>query len=136
MKYALVNGQRQEAQPNLSGECPSCASPMVEKCGEIRTKHWAHLGKRVCDTWWENETGWHRAWKGRFRTDWQEVIHSTENGEKHIADVKIDQGWVLEFQHSHLDPEERRARDAFYYWWAGLESNQRPRDYESPALTV
>ena len=39
---------------------------------------------------------------------------SIENGEKHIADVKTDQGWVLEFQHSHLDPDERRARDAFY----------------------
>src|SRR5262245_43483312 len=23
----------------------------------------------------------------------------------------------------------------FLQWWAGLESNQRPRDYESPALT-
>ena len=23
-----------------------------------------------------------------------------------------------------------------FYWWARLDSNQRPRDYESPALTV
>jgi hypothetical protein len=25
-----------------------------------------------------------------------------------------DQGWVLEFQHSPIKPEERRSRDAFY----------------------
>ena len=28
--------------------------------------------------------------------------------------MKTDQGWVLEFQHSYLKPEERRARDTFY----------------------
>lgn len=114
MKYALANGQRQEALPNLSGECPSCARPMVAKCGEVRIWHWAHLGKRICDTWWENETEWHRAWKGQFPADWQEIVHPADNGEKHIADVKTDQGWVIEFQHSYLDPQERRARDAFY----------------------
>jgi hypothetical protein len=42
------------------------------------------------------------------------VIQFAENGEKHIADVKTENGWVLEFQHSYLNPEERRARNAFY----------------------
>jgi competence protein CoiA len=28
--------------------------------------------------------------------------------------VKTENGWVLEFQHSYLKPEERRARNAFY----------------------
>jgi hypothetical protein len=28
--------------------------------------------------------------------------------------VKTDRGWVIEFQHSYLKPEERRSRDAFY----------------------
>ena len=35
-------------------------------------------------------------------------------GEKHIADVKTERGDVLEFQHSPLDPQERRAREEFY----------------------
>lgn len=114
MKYALVNDQRLEAQPSLSGKCPSCDAPMVAKCGEIKVWHWAHLGKLMCDPWWENETEWHRAWKGQFPVEWQEAVHRAENGEKHIADVKTDQGWAIEFQHSHLKPEERRSRDAFY----------------------
>ena len=31
-----------------------------------------------------------------------------------MADVKTDRGWVIEFQHSHIKPEERSSRDAFY----------------------
>ena len=67
-----------------------------------------------CDQWWENETDWHRSWKGNFPVDWQEVIHFDGSGEKHIADVKTQTGWVLEFQHSYLNPEERRSRNAYY----------------------
>lgn len=114
MKFALVNGVRQEALPNLSATCPACARPMVAKCGEIKVWHWAHRGTRVCDPWWENESEWHRAWKSEFPTDWQEVVLKTESGEKHIADVKTEYGWVVEFQHSYLKPEERRSRNAFY----------------------
>ena len=49
-----------------------------------------------------------------FPVDWQEVIHFDGSGEKHIADVKTQTGYVLEFQHSYLDPEERRSRNVFY----------------------
>jgi competence protein CoiA len=113
MKYALANGQRQEAWPGLSGQCPVCGRLMVAKCGAIKIWHWAHIGRLVCDAWWE-ETEWHRAWKNKFPDDWQEFIHHAPSGEKHIADVRTDQGCVIEFQHSHLHPGERQARDAFY----------------------
>ena len=114
MKFSLVNGQHQEAQPNLSGMCPACGHPMVAKCGEVKIWHWAHKRRRPCDPWWENETEWHRAWKEQFPVHWQEVVHEAKNGEKHIADVKTDHGWVIEFQHSYIKPEERRSRDTFY----------------------
>jgi competence protein CoiA len=87
---------------------------MIAKCGEVRVWHWAHRTKQVCDSWWENEGEWHRAWKGHFPESWQEIVHPAENGMRHIADVKTEQGWVIEFQHSHIKPEERRSRDAFY----------------------
>lgn len=114
MKFALVNGQRQEPQPNLSGECPGCGSPMVARCGDVRVWHWAHRGRRHCDSWWENETQWHRDWKGQFPADCQEIVHHAEDGERHIADVKTDADWVIEFQHSYIKPEERRSREGFY----------------------
>ena len=114
MKFALTEGQRCEAQPKLSGECPGCGAPMVAKCGEVRIRHWAHKGQRVCDRWWENETEWHRGWKDQFPADWQEVVHRAPDGERHIADVKTPNGWVLEFQHSKIQPDERRSREEFY----------------------
>lgn len=131
MKFSLVNGQRQEAQPNLCGKCPACDQAMVAKCGEVKIWHWAHKGRRGCDLWWENETEWHRTWKGHFPESWQEVVHRADTGEKHIADVKTDQGWVIEFQHSYLKPEERRSRDAFYpkLVWV-VNGARRKRDSE------
>lgn len=113
-KFAIVDGERREAQPGLTAKCPICESPVVAKCGKIRVWHWAHRGKLICDPWWENKTEWHRAWQGLFPIDWQEVPHQAENGDKHFADVKTDQGWVLEFQHSNISPEERQSRNAFY----------------------
>src|SRR5215469_8979083 len=114
MKFACVNGQRQEAQPNLLGKCPACGQPMVARCGEARVWHWAHKGHRDCDPWWENETEWHRAWKDQFPADWQEIVHNAEDDERHIADVKTQNGWVIEFQQSRISPDERRSREAFY----------------------
>jgi hypothetical protein len=85
----------------------------------------------LCDRWWEPETEWHRAWKNRFPINWQEVVHHGETGEKHISDVKTDRGWVIEFQHSYLNPEERRSRDTFYpkLIWL-VDGTRRKRDAE------
>ncbi len=129
MKYALVEGERQEAQPGRSGQCLCCKRPVVAKCGAVRIWHWAHRGRLECDHWWEIETEWHRAWKGHFPKEWQEVVHYAENGEKHIADVKIDQGYVIEFQHSHINAEERQAREGFYkkMVWV-VDGTRRSRD--------
>lgn len=114
MKFALVNGDKAEATKGAKGLCRHCGSELIAKCGEVKVHHWAHKGNRNCDPWWENETDWHRSWKGNFPIEWQEVIHFDNSGEKHIADVKTQTGCVLEFQHSYLNPEERRSRNAFY----------------------
>lgn len=129
MKYSLVNGQRSEAQPGLTGECPVCGRPTIAKCGKVKIWHWSHKGKVICDPWWENETEWHRAWKNGFPKDWQEIIHQDKNGEKHIADVKTTQDWVIEFQHSYLNPEERKSRNKFYgkIVWV-VDGTRRKRD--------
>ena len=114
MKFATVNAERVEAAKGARGVCPSCESEVIAKCGTTRINHWAHKGERDCDSWWENETEWHRQWKGLFPNSWQEVVQSAASGEKHRADVKTENGWVLEFQHSYLIPEERESRNTFY----------------------
>lgn len=114
MKFALIDGDRREPQPGLSGQCPGCHAPVIARCGEIKVWHWAHKGKKPCDPWWESETEWHRSWKGLFPVEWQEVPLRAESGELHIADVRTPTGLVLEFQHSAIKPDERRSRESFY----------------------
>lgn len=114
MRFALVNNVRGEASPGLLGCCPGCTQPMIAKCGTQKVWHWAHHGKRNCDSWWEPETPWHRSWKDEFPSGWQEVIRRDEAGEKHIADVSTEHGLVIEFQHSHLPTKEMASREAFH----------------------
>jgi competence protein CoiA len=129
MKFALVNSERREAQPNLIGLCIGCSSPMVARCGAVRIKHWSHKRRTRCDSWWERETEWHRSWKNQFPDDWQEIVHHADDGEKHIADIKTPEGWVIEFQHSHIQPQERRSREDFYkrLVWV-VDGNRRIND--------
>lgn len=114
MKFSLVNGQRQEAQPKLTGICPACGAFMTARCGRVRVHHWAHKNQGRCDPWWETESEWHRGWKNQFPAEWQEFIQRGDTGEKHIADVKTKDGWVIEFQHSVIDFSERISRERFY----------------------
>lgn len=131
MRFALVNNERVEAEPKLKGQCPGCLQPVIAKCGTKRIKHWAHRTEVTCDRWWEPETEWHRAWKDSFPRECQEVIqHDSQSGEKHIADVRTNHGLVIEFQHSHLDPQERAARERFYrnMVWV-VDGTRLKRDY-------
>lgn len=114
MKLAMVNGERREAEKGLVGICIGCEQPMIPKCGKKNIKHWAHKSKCECDRWWENETPWHRNWKNHFPKEWQEIRHQDERGTFHIADVKTDQGIIVELQNSVISKEERDSRNEFY----------------------
>lgn len=115
MKFALISQQRVEAQPKLRAMCPACGSEVIAKCGQHIVWHWAHASRSHCDQWWESETDWHREWKNRFPTEWQEVpTVDAQSGELHIADVKTAANLVIEFQRSTIHPDEVRARENFY----------------------
>ena len=129
MKYAFVDGQRQEARRVRSGVCPACDGAMVPRCGRSGYTI-GHTAREVCATTGGSpETEWHRCWKNRFPLGWQEIVHPAENGDNHIADVTTDQGWVLEFQHSPIRPDERESREAFYknLVWI-VDATRRKRD--------
>jgi len=131
MNYALVSDQRVEALPGGRGICPFCKGEVIAKCGTHRVSHWAHRRIQDCDSWAGNETDWHRAWKNKFPAECQEIIqHDGQSGERHIADVRTPYGLVIEFQHSHLDPLERAARERFYgnMVWV-VDGTRLQRDY-------
>jgi hypothetical protein len=115
MKFALVNGNKTLATKGAKGLCPICKEEVNAYCGEINVHHWRHKKDSECDHWWEPETVWHRSWKDKFPEAWQEVsLQNKKTGEIHRADVRTEEGWVIEFQYSFLNPEKRRARNAFY----------------------
>ncbi|MBN8609165.1 MAG: hypothetical protein J0L92_01170 [Deltaproteobacteria bacterium] len=110
MRLAVQLGSRVEATPGGRAACPGCAEPVVAKCGELVTWHWAHAsGRTDCDPWWEPETPWHREWKSHAPLERQEVVRGS-----HRADVVLPDGYVIELQHSPISPEEIREREAFY----------------------
>lgn len=115
MRFAIVDDKRIEAQTGLKGFCPGCSQIVIAKCGRQRINHWAHVKTAICDDWWEPETEWHRSWKKEFPLEWQESFLRDEiSGEKHIADIRTNYDFVIEFQHSHIDPIEVHTREKFY----------------------
>lgn len=131
MKFALVNNIRTEATKGAKGICQGCGSELIAKCGDIKLHHWAHKRNHKCDQWWEPETEWHRSWKNNYPDDWQEIpLPDEQTGEVHIADVHTSHDLVIEFQHSHIDPQERAAREKFYKNMAWVVDGTRlKRDY-------
>ena len=114
MQFALVNDMRCEASRGAKGSCQACRGAMIAKCGPRVIHHWAHLGRRDCDPWWENETAWHRAWKELFPPECREICHPAPDGEVHRSDIKTQSGIYIEVQHSAMSDAERLAREAFY----------------------
>lgn len=131
MRFALVDNRKVEAKSGLVANCIGCSQSVIPKCGDLRIHHWAHSRNKMCDTWWEPETEWHRNWKSKFPEEWQEdFLTDDKTGEKHIADVRTDKGLVIEFQHSHIRPQERLSREGFYKNLAWVVDGSRlKRDY-------
>ena len=113
MQFAMIDGQRVMAAPGLTASCPSCGDVVIAKCGEIKQWHWAHK-QNDCDPWSEGMTAWHAKWQEMFPADWREVV-IRKNGSVHRADVRLPNGWVIEFQHSSIGVSEIAEREAFYW---------------------
>ncbi|TNE79749.1 MAG: competence protein [Bacteroidetes bacterium] len=131
MKFALIDNNRVEAKSGLIAICPGCSKSVIPKCGEQRVHHWAHSRGKMCDSWWESETEWHRNWKSKFPIEWQEgFLVDDKTGEMHIADIRTDKGLVIEFQHSHINLLERSSRESFYrdLSWV-VDGTRLKRDY-------
>ncbi len=110
-----LNEKGNRIQPTKGGLgiCQTCKNDVRAYCGEIYIHHWKHIDATLCDSWKENETEWHREWKGIFPIDWQEVV-VRKNGEEHRADVKTPKGLVVEFQNSSISSFDVKARENFY----------------------
>lgn len=115
MQYALINNVRTTPTKGLTGVCICCGSEVIAKCGNIKIHHWAHKSNVECDSWWEPETEWHRAWKNLFPEEYREIpFTDPATGEVHRADVHTKSGITLEFQNSPISTSELKSREQFY----------------------
>jgi competence CoiA-like predicted nuclease len=108
-----LKGNRILPEKGKIGTCQLCLNEVKAYCGEININHWRHTNLAQCDSWKENESDWHREWKNEFPKDWQEVIIEANN-EKHIADIKTQNGLVLELQNSSISSSTIKIRENFY----------------------
>jgi hypothetical protein len=115
MQYAFVNGIKTEPFKGGKGICITCPDTVIAKCGSRKVHHWAHKGKKICDSWYESETEWHRNWKNCFPESFREVpFYDKVNDEMHRADIHTSTGVTIEFQNSPISFEEISSRDQFY----------------------
>ena len=115
-RYALVDGVRTDiadAQSGDLGECEVCHGQLRARKGDVRVPHWAHVNREVCDAWHEAKGEWHVKWQNEFPANWRECL-VVKDQERHIADMRNEQGLVIEFQHSAMNREEQEKREKFY----------------------
>jgi competence protein CoiA len=113
MIFAIVNGEKVEAEPKTTGICPLCERMVFSKCGEINVWHWAHSNDESCDSWYEPETEWHKKWKFIFGKENCEIVISKE-GVRHIADIQTKENVIIELQNSPIQKPIIYKRETFY----------------------
>lgn len=111
MMYALnqLKTERIEAEPGKKGYCEGCNEKVVAKCGEIKIWHWAHEPNSECPYSTHPETYWHRRWKEYYPINCREVIINNKR-----ADIKTDNGLVIELQNSSISSQEIQLREQTY----------------------
>lgn len=117
MRFAL-NGQGEKIEVEFSGQratCSCCDHEVVGRHGKIRPKHWYHKSLKECDLWHEPITAWHLEWKNYFQKKNLEVeLKDSQNKTSHRADIRLDNGLVIEVQNSPIKIEEIEQREKFY----------------------
>lgn len=115
MFYALDGHNRrisaEEATKGVEYFCPCCNSEVILKRGKVKVHHFAHRTLRKCDEWYEM-SDWHKHWQEKFPEQFREIVIE-EDGERHRADIKVDD-LVVEFQHSNIAGKEFDKRNEFY----------------------
>lgn len=103
MQFAIDQyGNKIKPLPKSIGKCQECNGTIIAKCGLIKIWHWSHAINDNCDYANKSETLWHLAWKSLFRDEHTEI--KLESGK--IADVKLFNNIIVEFQNSRLSAEK------------------------------
>ena len=92
---------------------------IIIKQGSIKLHHFSHKSNCSC-----NKGEWHTKFQERIHESFRE-FRMERDGRKHIADIYVPReylpvppinthGYVIEYQHSHMNKETMRKRESFY----------------------
>ena len=102
---------------DYNGEFPAVSQldkPLVAKKGKKVIHHFAHKYTGDRDSWGEIKmTPWHWSYQEICKPENIE-IRIERDGVLHIADIRNNDGLVIELQHSPIDDEVIKAREEFY----------------------
>jgi competence CoiA-like predicted nuclease len=104
------NGNKIKATKGAKATCLHCGEKLIAKCGIINMWHWSHSTKTECDLLKKEMTQWHIDWQEKFPEENREVKVLYKEGYR-IADVKLNNGLVIEFQHSPIQNEVMWERE-------------------------
>mgnify|MGYP001767358183 CR=1 FL=1 len=117
MRYA-IDDKGNKIEVFTSGQlayCICCNSKVKGRKGFKNIPHWYHVNKNECDTWYEPITQWHLEWQNIFPESNREVsLYDKENNVYHRADIRLDNGLVIEIQNSNINVHEIQQREDFY----------------------
>ena len=97
---------------------PYTKTEVISAVGEFNVPHWRLKSTVDYDSWSEPVGPWHIKWQKFFRDKYnaklEVIMYDKETGEKHIADVVLPNGIIIEIQHSPIKVEEIEDRERFY----------------------
>ena len=108
MLYATLDGKRIRPVRGARAKCPSCGEVVEAKCGQIKVHHWTHRPGSSCGES-ADMSEWHVNWQLQVVPEATEVVLSPRR-----ADLRGNDGIVIELQHSAISTEEIGAREAHY----------------------
>lgn len=116
MRFALdeIETRKEVSYSGEKAKCPNCGSIVIGKKGNVKAEHWAHKSNYDCDSWHEPITEWHLSWQNLFPKKYLEVSLKNGFNESHRADIRLNNGMVIEIQNSPINLIEIEKREAFY----------------------
>ncbi|MCB9841156.1 MAG: hypothetical protein H6809_05870 [Phycisphaeraceae bacterium] len=108
MLYATLDGKRIRPVRGMRATCPTCGEAVEAKCGQIKVHHWAHRSGSACAQS-ADMCEWHVNWQMQVIPEATEVVLPPRR-----ADLRGNDGVVIELQHSAISTEEIASREAHY----------------------
>ena len=95
--------------------CPCCNGKVSAKVkGNIIAPHFAHYFANSCPS--KPMSKWHLDWQNIFPSENREIYKKRDDGyqDYHLADVQLNNGLVIEFQHSSFSLTKMIERERFW----------------------